>query len=378
MARTHLYFDHNADACVSAAGWDAYAEASADFGNPSSAHQLGRRARQRLDTARGAIGDFFGVGPESVVLTSGGTESDAAALWGVCRAGDHVVSTTLEHPAILENLKLLHERRGITFSLVSAGIDGRIDVAQVIKALTPETRLISIQLANNETGVIQPVGEVAKIAHERGVLVHTDAVQAVGRIRVDMSALGVDMISISAHKFGGVGGMGALIVRPGIELDSLMVGGGQERGLRSGTENVAGAASMAAALGDNHLDLVETVRACRDELERGLKERLDGLEVIAAQSMRLCNTSSIRFTGCPGDALLMALDIEGLYVSVGSACSSGSIEPSPVLLAMGLEMDKAREVVRFSLPMTVSHEDITVAMKTVEAVVNRIRASGNL
>ena len=379
MTRTQLYFDHNADAKVSPAGWAAYAEAVEDYGNPSSAHQAGRQARARLEQARAEIGRFFGVAPQGVLLTSGGTESDAMALWGIASAGAHIVSTTLEHPAILENLELLKARRGVEVTLVPAGPDGVVSVEAIERALQPNTSLVSLQLANNETGVIQPVCAVAQLARARGILVHSDAVQAVGRMPVTLDTLGVDMLSISAHKFGGVGGTGALIVAPGIELAPLLVGGGQEGGHRSGTENVAGAASMAAALAESaDLERALIVEAHRDELEALLTERLDGIKVVGADSPRLCNTSSMRFVGCPGDALLMALDIEGLFVSVGSACSSGSIEPSPVLLAMGLEPEKAREVVRFSLPMDVSRDEIERAVETVVRVVNRIRTSGQL
>ena len=379
MTRPHLYFDHNADSQVTEAGWAGYAEAVADYGNPSSSHQAGRRARARLEQARADIALYFGVQPEGVLLTSGGTESDAMALWGLCREGDHLVSTTLEHPAIIENIKLLKMRRGVESTLVSSDRSGAVSVDAMERAFQSNTRLVSLQVANNETGVVQPVMEVAERARAHGALVHSDAVQAVGRVPSRLEDLGVDLLSISSHKFGAVGGAGALIVRPGLDLEPILVGGGQESGHRAGTENGAGAASMAAALeGLTGVTHAEKVCSYREHFESLLCDSLEGVEVVGKAVKRLCNTAAIRFRGCPGDALLMALDIEGLYVSVGSACSSGSIEPSPVLLAMGWAHAEAREVVRFSMPMDVSIEQIERAAAIVVRVVNRIRTSGQL
>jgi cysteine desulfurase len=372
-----IYLDASADAPVLDEAWQAYAEASADFANPSSIHALGRAAHARLELARATIAAALGAEPDELVLTSGGTEGAAAALWGCLGAtpGAHVVTSTIEHAAVGRTLERWAREGRIRLTRVAASRHGRVEVADVLAALEPETTLVSLVLACNETGALQPVAEVAAACRARGVSVHTDAVQAVGRVDLDCHALGVDALSLSGHKLGAVGGAGVLYWRGGHAPPlPLVVGGGQEHGRRSGTENIAGAASLAAALGARP-DAAARARlgALRDRLEARLLA-LGAVEVIAAHGPRLCTTSCVRFAGCEGDGLMMALDLEGICVSTGSACSSGSVDPSPILLGMGLSPAEARQTLRFSLPVSVAEAEVDRAAEVVGRVVTRARA----
>jgi len=380
MTDTGIYLDWNADAPLSEHAWNAYVEASQFFGNPSSAHEPGRAARRVLDDSRAAIGAAFGVSAESVILTSGGTEADALALAGYLKEKTgSVLVAGIEHPAVLGNLEKLCEREGLTLKHIPVGLSGVISVEQVERNLQDDTVLLSVMMASNETGIIQPVKELAALCRSRGVVIHTDAVQAVGRMSVLMPELGVHMMTVSGHKFGALSGTGALLVEPGIELKPLLSGGGQEQGLRGGTENVAGAACMAAAL--ESLPQEHVLRAWqeqRNRFEAALLERCSNIEILGQDQARLVNTSCIRFVGCPGDAILMALDIEGIFVSTGSACSSGSVLPSPALMAMGIDEEAARECVRFSFPPDLLDEDVDRVLNKVELVVERMRSFGKL
>jgi cysteine desulfurase len=392
-----LYLDANAGVPARQAALRAYGEAAALWGNPSSVHRAGRDAAAALAEARARIGAAVGAGAAEVVLTSGGTEADALALRGTVAAqvatpGEapgagatvvpHVVTTGVEHAAVADTLRELARQGSIELSVVGVGRGGRVDPAAVLAAVRSTTRLVSVVAACNETGVVQPVTAVAGglRERERRPLLHTDAAQAVGRLPVDIGAWGVDLLTLSGHKLGAVAGSGALIVRRGTAVSALLTGGGQERGLRAGTENVAGAASLAAVL-DDLPDQAARRRLTdlRDRLEAGLGEAARAaeieIEVIGAAAERLCNTTCVRFAGCPGEAVMMGLDARGIAVSTGSACSSGSVEPSAILLAMGLSAAHAKETVRFSLPFEIGEADVERAVRETGTVLAQVVAA---
>ena len=381
MTASGIYLDWNADAPVSDAAWNAYVEASQYFGNPSSLHGPGRAAAQVLHDARKRVGAAFGMPADSVIFTSGGTEADALALTGYLGGFESgsVLVADIEHPAILKNLEVLCEKQGLTLIRVPVSKTGVVYPEAVEKLLRDDTLMLSVMMASNETGVIQPVKELAQLCRSRGVVMHTDAVQAVGRMPVSMSELGVHMMTISGHKFGAISGTGALIVEPGLSLQPFLTGGGQENGMRGGTENVAGAACMAAALDDlpsqATLEAWAKTRAC---FEEAILEQCPDIHILGTAEKRLANTSCVQFTGCPGDAVLMALDLEGLFVSTGSACSSGSVLPSPSLMALGMSEEAAREYVRFSFPPNMSDETLQTVIEKVVVVVERMRTFGKL
>ncbi len=373
-----LYLDHNADAAVLPAALAAYLETARDFGNPSSRHQSGQRALAHLDHARALVARALGADPHEIVFTSGGTEADALALLGVIGDddGSQVVTSNIEHPAVARTLAGLAEAGRIRLTVVRSEPSGQVNLAKLVAQLTHATRLVSLVLACNETGVMQPVRELAAAARRLGVQVHTDAVQAVGRMRVNVRELGVDLLSLSGHKVGAVPGIGALYVRQGVELSPVVVGGGQEGGRRASTENVAGAASLAAALALLPDEAQLTAWAARrDQLEQKMLQRVQGVSILGGASPRLCNTSCLRFVGCPGDAIMMALDLDGIAISTGSACSSGSVDPSPILLGMGLTPKEALETVRFSLSPSIGEADVERIVERTENVVARIRAA---
>ena len=381
MPASGIYLDWNADAPVSDAAWDAYVEASQHFGNPSSAHGPGRAAAAVLRDARKRVGAAFGLPAESVIFTSGGTEADALAISGVLEgvSTGSVLVADIEHPAVLKNLESECAHRGLTLKRVPVDAAGVVHPEAVEKLIGEETVLLSVMMASNETGVIQPIRELAALCRKRGVIMHTDAVQAVGRLDVSMPELGVHMMSISGHKFGALGGTGALLVEPGLKLKPFLTGGGQESGMRGGTENVAGAACMATAL--EHLPSTEELRAwqqIRDDFEAKLLSQCENIHILGKDAGRLVNTSCVRLAGCPGDAVLMALDIEGIFVSTGSACSSGSVLPSQSLMALGLDETAAREHVRFSFPPDMDEQALQTVVEKVVLVVERMRTIGKL
>jgi cysteine desulfurase len=364
-----IYFDANAGVPATAAALAAYESAAEVIGNPSSAHELGRRAREVLEEARRSVAAFLGAEPDEIVFTSGGTESDALALTGVLRGSRaHVVTTSIEHPAVSRTLVALP----LELTVVPAGRSGRVESERFRAALRDDTRLVSVIAASNETGVVQPIDEIGRAARSRGALFHTDAVQAIGRVPVDLAH--VDLLSLSGHKLGAVGGIGALYVRRGVRLEPLLVGGGQEAGRRATTENVAGAASLAAARAElpNEAERAR-LASLRDRLEREIAARAGDVESLGMSAPRLPNTTCLRFAGCEGDAIMMALDLCGIAVSTGSACSSGSIEPSPVLLGMGLMPAEAKSAVRYSLPRSATAAEVDRAVDATVDVVQRIR-----
>ncbi|MBI4875521.1 MAG: cysteine desulfurase, partial [Acidobacteria bacterium] len=346
-----FYFDHNATTPVSPEVLEAFRGALAEvYGNASSIHHYGQEAKRLLETARREVAELLGCDAAEIVLLSGGTEADNLAVLGAVRASPktpkHVVTTAIEHPAVLNACAQL-EREGVAVSYVPPGADGVVDPDDVRRALRPETVLVSVMHANNETGSLQPVAEVARQA---GVPVHSDGVQAAGRVPVDVRALGVDLYSISGHKFYAPKGAGALYVREGVKLAPLLYGGHHERDRRAGTENVPGAAALGRAARWARENLAEEsirLAALRDRLERGILARVPGSAVNG--TLRTPNTSNMRFEGVDGEAMLIALDLRGFAVSSGAACSSGAVEPSHVLTAMGLGREQARSCLRFSL-----------------------------
>lgn len=376
-----IYLDHNATTPVAPDVAAAVAAALVDeYGNPSSVHHFGQRAKAALDTARQAVADLVGAQPAEIVFTSGGTESDnlairgaAGALWSAGKR--HLVASTIEHDAVLATLKALG-RRGWETTLVAVDRDGRLAPDAVAASLRPDTALVSIMHANNETGVILPVAEITRLAHERGVLVHTDAVQSVGRIPVDVGTLGVDLLSLSAHKFHGPKGVGALFVRRGTRLEATTTGGRQERNRRAGTENVPGLVGLgiAASLAQPTLATEgPRLAALRDRLEAGVLAAVPDTVVNGAVDSRLPNTTNISFDGVEAEALLIALDLEGIAVSTGSACSSGTLEPSHVLRAMGLPAHRTQNALRFSLGAGTEAAQIDRVLAVLPGLVARLR-----
>lgn len=341
------YFDHNATTPVLPEVLAAMAPVLTEvYGNPSSIHYYGQRARQLLDDARRVLAQFMGATPEEIVLTSGGTEGDNLAISGVARGG-HAITTTVEHSAV-------HGAGAQLAGLTRVPVDSRgiVDAEDIRRALRPDTKLISVMHVNNELGSIQPLAEISKIAREAGVLFHSDGVQAAGKIKIDVEALGVDLYTISGHKFYAPKGAGALFVRKGVEVRPLQYGGHHERDRRAGTENVAGAVALARAA----QILLETgeqesarVSALRDQLERAILARIEGTHVNGAGAPRTPNVTNIRFDGIDSEPLMIALDLRGFAVSSGSACLSGASEPSHVLTAIGLTKEQGRSSVRFSL-----------------------------
>ena len=373
-----IYLDNNATTRVDPSVLDALSGSLRDvYGNASSIHKEGQTARRRLEEARESVAALIGATAREVVFTSGGTESNNAAIFGVAaaRGFHHIVTTAIEHPSVIEPLQEL-ERRGHQLTVVPPSPDGTVDARAVISAIREDTSLVAMMLVNNETGVIQPVAEVASVCRERGIHIHCDAVQAAGRLDLDVNALGVDTLALSAHKIHAPKGVGALFVRKGLALDRLMFGGAQERRRRAGTENVplAVAFGVAAELARDATARA-AVRARRDRLESELAN--EQIKVNGAAAGRVANTASITFHNTDGEGLVIALDLEGVAVSTGAACSSGRVEPSHVLLAMGLTPDEARSTVRFSLSRMTTDEDVSGAVEALRSVLPRCRrASG--
>jgi cysteine desulfurase len=351
---TRIYLDHAATTPARAEVVAAMMPLLGGY-NPNSLHAEGRAARAAVDSARVAVARVLGATPREIVFTGGGSESDVLAIVGAARAargrGRHVVTVATEHHAVLHAVDVL-ERDGWRVTRLPVNQRGLVDPAAFEAALTPETTLASVMLANNEIGVVQPVAELARVARKRGVLLHTDAVQAAGWLPLDVETLGVDLLSLSAHKFHGPKGVGILYVRRGTALEPQIVGGGQEHGLRAGTENVPGIAGFAVALtladGERSATAVR-VAALRDRLADGIVSTISDVVVNGAGAPRLANNLSVAFAGVPSDALLIRLDLEGIAASAGSACAAGSLEPSHVVAAIGLDERYRLGVIRFSL-----------------------------
>jgi len=346
------------------------------FGNASSIHQPGQQARAAVERARESVAGLIGCRAAEVVFTSGGTESDNLALFGTLAPGDHLIASSMEHSAVIQAAEAL-AKRGVEVSFLPATGQGVVEPSALEAALRPNTRLVSVMLANNETGVIQPVRELAELTHAAGALFHSDAVQAAGKLAIDVKALGCDLLSISGHKMYAPQGVGALYVRRNVRLRPIFFGGNHERGRRPGTENVAGIAGLgkAAELARAWLASGEqqALAALRDRLEQGIVAQVEETGVNGAGAERVANTSNLYFDRVEAEALVIALDLKGLAVSGGSACQSGSTEPSHVLTAMGLSPARARASVRFSLSRMTTGDEVECALALVPAAVARLR-----
>ena len=341
------------------------------FGNASSIHHHGQAARRVLDEARANVASLLGCERKEVVFTSGGTEADNLAILGIARRypGCHVITSAIEHPAVLRTCERL-QRDGSQVTYVAVGRSGIVEPDDVRHAIRPDTALISIMHANNEIGTIQPVGEIAAIAREAGAAFHSDGVQAAGKIPTDVHALGVDLYSISSHKMYAPKGVGALFVRSGTMVDPIVYGGRHENGLRAGTENVVGIGAFGAAA--RAAQDWDRIAMLRDRLEQGILAAVDQTFVSGSGS-RLPNTTNICFEGIEGEALVIALDLRGFAVSSGSACSSGAVEPSHVLTAIGLSRQQAKSSVRFSLGTQNTAEQVDELIEAVAASVSHLR-----
>ncbi len=346
------------------------------FGNASSIHHHGQETRAAVERARESVAHLLGCRPAEVVFTSGGTEADNLAIFGLVQPGDHVVSSTIEHHAVLNSCKHLQDK-GIEVTYVP--VDGRclVDPADVRRALRPNTKLVTIMMANNETGVLQPLEEIGTICGEADVYFHTDAVQAASKVPIRVKDIGCDLLSISGHKIHAPQGVGALYVRKGTTLEPRFFGGSHERSRRAGTENVPGIVGLgkAAELALQNLENGEQVAmaALRDCLENAILDKVEAAGVNGGGAPRVPNTANICFDYIEGEALVIALDLKGLAVSTGAACSSGAIEPSHVLTAMGLRPDRARASLRFSLGKQNAAGDVDFAIQLVPASVARLR-----
>jgi cysteine desulfurase len=355
-----------------------------EFGNASSIHHHGQRTRAAVEQARESVAALLGCRASEIVFTSGGTEADNLVLAGLVRAGDHIITSSIEHHAVLLACKHL-EDAGVELTVLP--VDGRclVDPDDVRRALRTNTKLISVMMANNETGVLQPMEEIGKIAAEAGVSFHTDAVQAAGKVAIEVNRIGCHALSISGHKVHAPQGVGALYVRKGTQIQPLFYGGRHERSRRAGTENVPGIVGLgkAAQLAKAALDRGEGQKedqnedqkmvVLRDRLQQGILAQVEDAGVNGDGAPRVPNTTNIRFDHINGEAMVIALDLKGLAVSTGAACSSGAIEPSHVLLAMGLRPDQVRASIRFSLGKQTTEEDIDIALALVPETVARLR-----
>jgi cysteine desulfurase len=371
-----VYLDNNATTPVLPEVLDAMRPFfSEHFGNASSIHHHGQETRAAVERARESVAGLLGCRASEIVFTSGGTEADNLAIFGLVEPGDHIITSTIEHHAVLNSCKHLQENgREVTFIPVDG--KGQVSPDDVRRAVRPNTKLISIMMANNETGVLEPVEEIGAIATEADVYFHTDAVQAAGKVPVDVKAIGCDLLSISGHKFHAPQGVGALYVRKGTILQPMMLGGRHERSRRAGTENVAGIVGLgkAAELAQTSLQNggMDKIAEMRDRLEHALLQ-MESSGVNGTGTRRVPNTTNIYFDHIEGEAMVIALDLKGLAVSTGAACSSGALEPSHVLVAMGISADRARASIRFSLGKQNTPQEIEFALGLVPTTIARLR-----
>jgi len=384
-----IYFDHNATTPVEREVLDAMLPYfSGDFGNAASIHTPGQRGRAAVETAREQVAALIGARPQEIVFTSGGTESDNHAIFGIVRsalgASKHIITSQIEHEAVLNACQALEKEGGqvagnrpaIEVTYLAVDSNGLVDPEALRDAIRPQTALITVMHANNELGTVQPLEQIGKIAGQNDIYFHTDAVQSAGKIPVDVNALGVDLLSISGHKFYAPKGVGALYIRGGTRLRQLLYGGHHQRGFRPGTENVPGIVGLGKAAELARATLSEEashISSLRDELERGLLSRVPQSRANAAAAPRTPNTTNITFPGIEGEALIIALDLKGLACSTGAACSSGAVEPSHVLTAISLPPEEARASIRFSLGRHSTEADIAFALEVVPAAVAQLR-----
>jgi len=377
-----VYFDHNATTPVDVSASDTMMRVLRDeYGNASSVHRLGQQAKSIMDEARSAVSTLIGAEPAELVFTSGGTEADNFALRGAAEALEptgrkHLIATSIEHEAVLVTLKAL-ARRGWRTTLLPVGESGIVSPDALKEALTDDTALVSVMHANNELGTIQPVAELAAITRTKGALFHTDAVQSVAKVPVNVRELGVDLLSLSAHKFNGPKGAGALWIKRGTRIAPILTGGKHERTRRAGTENVPAIAGMGIAAERGRLKLgadAARLAALRDRLEREILSRVPGTMVNGAREPRVPNTTNISFERVEAESLLIALDLEGIAVSTGAACSSGTLEPSHVLRAMGLPTHRAQNSIRFSLGAGNTDAEIDYLLEKLPRAVEKLRS----
>jgi cysteine desulfurase len=378
-----IYLDHNATTPLLPAVIDRMTEElREDFGNPSSVHHFGQQAKAAIDEARTNVANLIGADPSEVLFTSGGTEADNIAVRGAAEALEptgkrHLVASAIEHEAVLNTLKVL-AKRGWRTTLVAVDQTGILSAAMLRDGLADDTALVSVMHANNEIGTIQPIAELARAAHDRGALFHTDAVQSAGKIPVNVKTLGVDMLSMSAHKFYGPKGVGALWIRRGLRVLPLLTGGRQERSRRAGTENVAGIVGFGVAARLARAELSATAAHSEALVERlwgSILARIPGaVRNGPSAGLRLPNTLSVRFPGCAGESLLVLLDLAGIAASLGSACAAGAVEPSHVLLAMGLDREAARSALRLSVGASTTTDDVDRIVEVLPPLVAQIRA----
>jgi cysteine desulfurase len=383
-----VYFDHNATTAVDREVLDAMLPFfSAEFGNAASIHTVGQRARAAVETAREQVAALLNARPQEIVFTSGGTESDNHAIFGIVRsapgATKHIVTSSIEHEAVLNTCQALEKEglatasgAGINVTYLPVGANGVVDPEALRDAIRPQTCLITVMHANNELGAVQPLEQIGKIAAQNDIYFHTDAVQSIGKLPVDVEKLGVDLLALSAHKFYGPKGVGALYIRGGTRLKQLLYGGHHQRGFRPGTENVPGIVGLGKAADLARISLAQDsprIAALRDALEQGLVARVPHARANAAAAPRTPNTTNITFPGIEGEALIIALDMKGIACSTGAACSSGAVEPSHVLTAIGLPADEARASIRFSLGRHTTQAEIDYALEAIPAAVAQLR-----
>lgn len=376
-----IYLDHNATTPLAPAALERFTAVARDvWGNASSVHHFGQQAKAVLDGARASLAALLHAEPSEIVFTGGGTDADNAALRGAAEAlapsgRRHLISSSIEHEAVLQTMKQLGQR-GWRITLLPVGARGVVEPDALAAALTDDTALVSVMHANNEIGTLQPIAELAALTRARGALFHTDAVQTAGKRAIDVRALGVDLLSLSAHKFYGPKGVGALWIRRGVRLVPYVTGGRQERGRRAGTENVPAIAGMGAAADHARtggIDAAARVAALRDRLEQGILARVPDTAVNGTGE-RVANTTNISFDRVESESLLIALDLEGIAVSSGSACSSGTLEPSHVLKAMGFPHQRTLNSLRFSLGAANTAEEIDRVVEVLPALVAKLRS----
>lgn len=374
-----IYFDNNATTRVAPEVFEAMTPYLTEFyGNPSSIHKFGGQLAAKIEDARAQLADLLGARSTEIIFTSCGTESDSAAILSalsVCPKRRKIVTTKVEHPAVLNLCKDL-ERKGVKVSLIPVDAKGRLDMERAKEMIDGETAVVSAMWANNETGNIHPVAELCELAHKNGALFHTDAVQAVGKIPMALDDMGVDMLSLSGHKFHAPKGVGALFVRRGVRFHPFVIGGHQERGLRAGTENIASIIGLgkAAELAKANIGHENTfVRALRDRLEQGVLAAIPSVRVNGDVEHRLPNTANISFEYIEGESILMLLDLDNICASSGSACTTGSLEPSHVLRAMGVPYTSAHGAIRFSFSRYNTEQEVDFTLSVLPPVIARLR-----
>ena len=395
-----VYLDHNATTAVEPEVLDAMLPyLSGEYGNAASIHTFGQKARSAVETAREQVGGLIGARPQEIVFTSGGTEADNHAIfgavsplvsWPAIKSANplddldmrfsiahlkHIITTAIEHEAVLNTCQAL-EKQGVAVTYLPVDREGLVSPEALRQAIRKETVLITVMHANNELGTVQPLEEIGRIAADADVYFHTDAVQSVGKVPIDVNALRLDLLSLSGHKFYAPKGVGALYIRGGTRLQQLLYGGHHQRGFRPGTENVAGIVGLGKAAelaGKSLAEDARRVSALRDRLEQGLLSRVPHSHANGARAPRTPNTTNITFLGIEGEALVIALDLKGLACSTGAACSSGAVEPSHVLTAIGLSPEEARASLRFSLGRHTTRAEIDFALQIVPAAVEQLR-----